>query len=66
MLNPTAVVITCLSCRRYQEGQESQFHFAVVDGQTAFSFVLAILTPPKAGPFCVENCVGYPYTDGAR
>jgi hypothetical protein len=30
---------------------------------TAFSFLLAVLTPPKAGPFCVENCVGYPYTD---
>jgi hypothetical protein len=30
---------------------------------TAFSFVLAILTLPKAGPFCVENCVGYPYAD---
>jgi hypothetical protein len=21
------------------------------------------LTPPKGGPFCVENCVGYSYTD---
>jgi hypothetical protein len=30
---------------------------------TAVSFLLAILTPPKAGPFCVENCVGYPYAD---
>lgn len=30
---------------------------------TAISFLIAILTPPKGGPFCVENCVGYPYTD---
>ncbi len=30
---------------------------------TAVTFVLAIWTPPKGGPFCIENCVGYPYTD---
>jgi hypothetical protein len=30
---------------------------------TSIAFVLAILTPPKSGPFCTENCVGYPYTD---
>jgi hypothetical protein len=30
---------------------------------TAVTFVLAILTPPKGGPFCIGNCVGYPYTD---
>jgi hypothetical protein len=30
---------------------------------TAVTFVLAILTPPKGGPFCIDNCVGYPYTD---
>jgi len=30
---------------------------------TAIAFVVAVLTPPKGGPFCVENCVGYPYTD---
>lgn len=30
---------------------------------TAISFLIAILTPPKSGPFCLDNCVGYPYTD---
>jgi hypothetical protein len=30
---------------------------------TAIAFLVAALTPPKGGPFCVENCVGYPYTD---
>ena len=30
---------------------------------TAGTFVVAVLTPPKSGPFCVENCLGYPYTD---
>src|SRR5688572_4026471 len=30
---------------------------------TSIAFVIAILTPPKSGPFCTESCVGYPYTD---
>jgi uncharacterized membrane protein YhaH (DUF805 family) len=30
---------------------------------TAISFLAAILTLPKSGPFCTGNCVGYPYTD---
>lgn len=30
---------------------------------TAAAFVAAVLTLPKSGPFCVQNCVGYPYTD---
>jgi hypothetical protein len=25
---------------------------------TAVAFVMAILTLPKSGPFCIENCVG--------
>jgi hypothetical protein len=29
---------------------------------TALTFVTAILTPPKGGPFCAEDCIGYPYT----
>ena len=33
---------------------------------TAATFVLAVATPPKAGPFCTEGCIGYPYTDFAR
>jgi hypothetical protein len=30
---------------------------------TSVSFILAILTPPKGGPFCTAGCVEYPYTD---
>ena len=30
---------------------------------TSASFILAILTPPKGGPFCTARCVEYPYTD---
>jgi hypothetical protein len=30
---------------------------------TTVSFVVAILTPPKGGPFCTTGCVEYPYTD---
>jgi energy-converting hydrogenase Eha subunit A len=29
----------------------------------SLALVVAILTPPKSGPFCIESCVGYPYTD---
>ena len=32
---------------------------------TAVTFAIAIVTPPKGGPFCVRDCVGYPYTDFA-
>jgi hypothetical protein len=32
---------------------------------TAVTFVLAVLTPPKSGPFCTEACLAYPYTDFA-
>jgi uncharacterized membrane protein len=32
---------------------------------TAISFAVAIMTPPKAGPFCVADCIGYPYSDFA-
>ena len=32
---------------------------------TATALVAAVLTPPKGGPFCIENCIGYPYTDFA-
>ena len=30
---------------------------------TLISFAIAVATPPKAGPFCVDACVGYPYAD---
>ena len=30
---------------------------------TSLAFVVAILTPPKGGPFCMAGCVGYPYTE---
>lgn len=30
---------------------------------TSVSFVVAILTPPKGGPFCTGSCVEYPYSD---
>ena len=32
---------------------------------TAISFTIAILTPPRSGPFCTGSCVLYPYTDTA-
>jgi hypothetical protein len=32
---------------------------------TAITFVMAVLTPPKAGPFCTDDCLAYPYTDFA-
>jgi hypothetical protein len=30
---------------------------------TLTSFAIAVATTPKSGPFCVNDCVGYPYTD---
>lgn len=30
---------------------------------TVFSFVIAYLTPPLAGPFCTDGCFTYPYSD---
>lgn len=30
---------------------------------TLVAFGVAILTPPKGGPFCTAGCVQYPYTD---
>jgi hypothetical protein len=30
---------------------------------TSLAFVVAILTPPKSGPFCTAGCVEYPYTE---
>src|SRR3569833_1098058 len=30
---------------------------------TIISFSIAILTPPRSGPFCIGFCVLYPYTD---
>jgi hypothetical protein len=32
---------------------------------TIISFSIAILTPPRSGPFCIGFCVLYPYTDTA-
>jgi hypothetical protein len=32
---------------------------------TALTFLMAVLTPPKAGPFCTDDCLAYPYTDFA-
>ena len=32
---------------------------------TTITFVMAVLTPPEAGPFCTVDCLGYPYTDFA-
>lgn len=33
---------------------------------TSVSFLLAVFTLPRSGPFCQSDCVGYPYTDIAR
>ena len=30
---------------------------------TSVTFVIAILTPPLSGPFCVGSCFNYPFTD---
>jgi hypothetical protein len=30
---------------------------------TAAALAVAIMTPPRSGPFCVSSCVTYPYTD---
>ena len=30
---------------------------------TASAFALGITTPPRSGPFCVGQCIVYPYTD---
>jgi hypothetical protein len=30
---------------------------------TLLTFGIAINTPPISGPFCLENCIEYPYTD---
>lgn len=32
---------------------------------TIGSFVVAILTPPRSGPFCTSSCVAYPYNNTA-
>jgi hypothetical protein len=32
---------------------------------TAITFIMAVLTPPKAGPFSAYDCLAYPYTDFA-
>lgn len=31
----------------------------------AVSFVVAVTTPPRSGPFCTSGCIGYPFTDAA-
>jgi hypothetical protein len=30
------------------------------------SLAVAVTTPPRSGPFCTADCIGYPYTDAAR
>jgi hypothetical protein len=30
---------------------------------TLLTFGVAIAAPLKSGPFCVDDCVGYPFTD---
>jgi len=34
----------------------------LVAAVTLLTFILAATTLPRSGPFCVEGCVGYPYT----
>jgi hypothetical protein len=31
----------------------------------AVSFAVAIVTPPRSGPFCASSCITYPYTNAA-
>ena len=30
---------------------------------TFITFIIAMFTPPVSGPFCQENCIGYPYLE---
>jgi hypothetical protein len=30
------------------------------------AFALGITTPPRSGPYCVGDCIAYPFTDAAR
>jgi hypothetical protein len=34
-----------------------------MSASAAVSLTVAVLTPPRSGPFCQGGCVGYPYTD---
>lgn len=36
-----------------------------VAGMAALGFVLGIATPPRSGPWCVDNCTQYPFADAA-
>jgi hypothetical protein len=33
---------------------------------SATAFALGITTPPRSGPYCVGDCIVYPFTDAAR
>src|SRR5687768_18094074 len=35
---------------------------ALTAAVTLLTFILAATTLPRSGPFCVDGCVGYPYT----
>jgi hypothetical protein len=32
----------------------------------ATAFALGIATPPRSGPYCLGNCIAYPYTDAVQ
>ena len=45
-------------------GTQLDFVVAILTAvTTSVAFVVAILTPPKGGPFCTAECVEYPYTE---
>jgi hypothetical protein len=37
----------------------------LIAGMAATAFGFGLATPPRSGPFCSRDCVGYPYTDVA-
>jgi hypothetical protein len=52
--------------RHASSGSHFDFWVAVLTAvTTSVAFGIAVATPPKSGPFCVDTCVGYPYTDFA-
>lgn len=46
-----------------QDARLGMFLSCLTGFLTLLSFVIAIMTPPLSGPFCVKDCIRYPFTD---
>jgi hypothetical protein len=67
VMSKTPAHVSVVADRQNSPGGRLGFWSAILLALLSVTaFALGITTPPRSGPYCVGDCISYPFTDAAR